>query len=347
MYMHEQRVITLQQGLAIFRSAMTIRFRSESHGERYKASHYQPLEHHYKERILQVHVMSEYARRALLNIGEGMQLVLGYFTLQKDEFVRRYFGSRTDLLEHATTAESFQRIVTHLGNRAQMRIVTASPASNLLVLAGPGSGKSKTVIHRCAYLLRVKRVPPRSILICCFNRQTALELRRRLHELVGDESRDVMVTTYHSLAMRLLGYSFSAARPSAATDLQHVIPKAVRLLKGETVLAGCEPDEIRDRLLAGFQHILVDEYQDIDGNQYELISAIAGRTLKDSDGRLSILAVGDDDQNIYGFRGANVQFIRRFHEDMAARCITSLRITGLPGTSSMPRTVSSQRTETE
>ncbi|HSH17297.1 MAG TPA: ATP-dependent helicase, partial [Verrucomicrobiae bacterium] len=81
---------------------------------------------------------------------------------------------------------------------------------------------------------------------------------------------------------------------------------------------GLEPDEVRDRLLAGFQYILVDEYQDIDEPQYELISALAGRALDDPDLKLSILAVGDDDQNIYTFRGANVAFIRRFQQDYDA-----------------------------
>jgi len=90
------------------------------------------------------------------------------------------------------------------------------------------------------------------------------------------------------------------------------------LLHGEKPAVGLDPDEARDQLLAGFQHILVDEYQDIDAPQYELISAIAGRTLDDQDRRLSILAVGDDDQNIYTFRGANVEFIRRFRQDYDA-----------------------------
>ncbi len=84
-------------------------------------------------------------------------------------------------------------------------------------------------------------------------------------------------------------------------------------------LLGMEPNEARDRLLAGYRHLLVDEYQDIDGDQYQLVSAIAGRALADSDSRLSIKAVGDDDQNIYQFRGANIGFIRQFKEDYQAR----------------------------
>ncbi len=320
MYLHEQRAITLQQGLAVFRSAMTIRLQPETRHEPYKASDFRPLEHHYKERVLQVHVMSEYARRGLDRIKEALALVLAYFTLEKDEFIRRFLGARPEMLRHATTARSFQQIVTDLENPAQIKVVTAPPGRNMLILAGPGSGKTRTVVHRCACLLRVERVRPQSVLVCCFNRGAALELRRRLAELAGDDARGVTVQTYHGLAMRLLGRSFSGRAGAAdpPPDLDALIPDAVALLRGHKVPAGLEPDEARDRLLAGFQYILVDEYQDIDEPQYELISAIAGRTLGDADQRLSILAVGDDDQNIYTFRGANVAFIRRFQQDYGA-----------------------------
>jgi ATP-dependent DNA helicase RecQ len=145
-------------------------------------------------------------------------------------------------------------------------------------------------------------------------------LRRRLTDLVGGDARGVTVLTYHALAVRLLGRSFTGRRnPSeAALDLDALIPQATALLRGESLPAGMEPDDVRDRLLSGFQHILVDEYQDIDEPQYELISALAGRTIDDADQRLAIVAVGDDDQNIYSFRGANVQFIRRFEHDYRA-----------------------------
>ena len=82
-------------------------------------------------------------------------------------------------------------------------------------------------------------------------------------------------------------------------------------------MPGLEPDDMREQLLQGFSHILVDEYQDIDQDQYDLVSAIAGRSLEAGEGRLTIMAVGDDDQNVYAFRGANVAFIQRFQEDYA------------------------------
>lgn len=97
-----------------------------------------------------------------------------------------------------------------------------------------------------------------------------------------------------------------------------MLRQAVDLLRGEG-LPPEDADEQRERLLAGFRWILVDEYQDIDLEQYELISALAGRTLQDEDGRLSLFAVGDDDQNIYAFKGASVEFIRRFEADYAAK----------------------------
>jgi ATP-dependent DNA helicase RecQ len=98
-------------------------------------------------------------------------------------------------------------------------------------------------------------------------------------------------------------------------EFDRIIKDAVKLLNGETDIPGVEADEHRDRLLAGYSHILVDEYQDIDEDQYDLVSAIAGRSLAEEDSRLAIMAVGDDDQNIYTFRGANIRFIRRFQKD--------------------------------
>ncbi len=75
----------------------------------------------------------------------------------------------------------------------------------------------------------------------------------------------------------------------------------------------------RARLLAGLRFILVDEYQDINRDRYALISALAGRTLASGDDRLALMAVGDDDQNIYEFDGTNVRYIRQFEADYQAR----------------------------
>ena len=195
--------------------------------------------------------------------------------------------------------------------------------TNVLVLAGPGSGKTRVLVHRIAYLIRARREDPRGILALAYNRHAAVEIRRRLRDLIGDDARGVMVFTCHALAMRLVGASFSG-QADRETDgdlterLGAILREATALLRGE----GLEPEEAeetRARLLAGFRWILVDEYQDINGDAYNLISALAGRTLTEEDSRLSLFAVGDDDQNIYAFSGSSVEFIRRFEQDYSAK----------------------------
>jgi ATP-dependent DNA helicase RecQ len=323
MYLHEQKVIILQHGLSVFRQAMTIRLPPEAKGRRYAKGDFTPLAQHYQEQVLQVHVMYEYARRGVESIQDGLKLVLAYFSLPRLDFIERFFGDRKEVVGRAISHEAYQRIVDQLRNPVQQAVVAAPDDENALVLAGPGSGKTRAVVHRVAYLVRVRRFAPQSILVLCFNRLAAIQLKRRLRELIGSAAARVAVLTYHGLAARLTGTSFAA---SAATggeqpiELSELIPAATRMLRGDQPVAGLDADEVRDRLLAGYRFVLVDEYQDIDEEQYELISALTDRTGRDPEAKLTILAVGDDDQNIYAFRGTNVAFIKRFQQDYRARC---------------------------
>ncbi|MCG8456555.1 MAG: RecQ family ATP-dependent DNA helicase, partial [Holophagales bacterium] len=184
LFLHEQKVLLLQNGLAIFRQAMTLELEESARGRRFSGKHYAPLEEHYGERTFQIHVMARYAQLALEKVQQGLRLVGDYFSLERTGFVERWFHDQRDLLARATGGESYRRIVDSLGNAEQQAIVTAGIDRNLLVLAGPGSGKTRVVVHRAAYLLRVMRVPARSILVVCFNRNASLELRRRLGDLV-------------------------------------------------------------------------------------------------------------------------------------------------------------------
>lgn len=320
-FMHELRVITLQKGLAVFRQAMTIQVLPEAKGRSYNKGDFEPLSQHYSERIFQVHVINEYAKKGLEKIGQALAFVVAYFSKDKTEFVRRYFADRQEILERATSRQSFQRIVGDLQNPQQIALVASGENDNLLILAGPGSGKTRVVVHRCAYLLRVKRIPAASLLVLCYNRNAVTEIRRRLIDLVGDDAKGITVQTYHGLSMRLTGHALSARDLLNERTEQHftdLINEATRLLNGETSLLGIDADEIRDRLMAGYRYILVDEYQDIDEEQYRLISALTGRNGNDEN-KLTILAVGDDDQNIYQFRGTSVRFIQQFKTDYQAR----------------------------
>jgi ATP-dependent DNA helicase RecQ len=279
-----------------------------------------PLRLHYDEQVIQIHVMAEYVQRGLARMADALQLSMDYFTLDRERFLQRWLAGRDKELAQQTTPASWRAIVESLRNPQQQRIVADErEQTNVLILAGPGSGKTRVLVHRIAYLVRARRENPHSILALAYNRHAAVEIRRRLVDLIGDDARGVTVLTCHGLAMRLAGVSF-ADRAFQASDgaFDEVLQQAIRLLRGDG-LAPEEADEQRDRLLAGFRWILVDEYQDIGAGQYDLISALAGRTRTDEDGKLSLLAVGDDDQNIYAFNGASVEFIRRFETDYAAR----------------------------
>jgi ATP-dependent DNA helicase RecQ len=316
LWLHEQEVIRLNKGLAVFRPAMTIHLARGKRG--FYKTDFEPLKLHYQEQVLQIHVMAEYAQRGLRAVADAVRLAADYFILSREDFIRRWLPDKGKDLSRQTTPESWRSIVENLRNAAQQRVVTDDRENtNVLVLAGPGSGKTRVLVHRIAYLVRVRRENPRGILALAYNRHAAVEIRQRLSALVGDDARGVTVLTCHALAMRLTGASFADRAPTDE-DFKRVLERAVALLRG----AGLPPeeaDEQRDRLLAGFRWILVDEYQDVGPEQYALISALAGRTLGDTDRTLSLFAVGDDDQNIYAFQGASVEFIRRFEADYSAK----------------------------
>jgi ATP-dependent DNA helicase RecQ len=319
LYLHETEVLILDKGRTVFRSAMTLRLLEREGAGRFSREDYKPLERHYSERNFQIHVMHEYAKRAMKKVADALALVAAYFSWGRERFVKEHFAGRKELLQFATTAESYEKIVDALHHPIQAQLVQEREGTNRLVLAGPGSGKTKVVVHRVAYLLRVERVPSDSVIVLTFNRSAAVEVRRRLRALVGDDAAGVAVLTYHAMAMRLTGMSLGVlAETGVKPDFDAVVRRAVDLLEGR-IEAGADPDDLRDRLLKGYRFILVDEYQDIDALQYELVSALAGRTRKEGESKLTIMAVGDDDQNIYAFRSTSVEFIRRFEADYAAK----------------------------
>ena len=316
LWLHEQEVIRLHKGMAVFRPAMTIRL--EPGGRRFGKADFAPLQLHYQEQTLQIHVMEAFVAHGIEAVADAIRLAMDYFTLERDTFLARWLPDRKDLARQ-TTPESWRAIVERLDNPAQRRLVADDrEQTNVLVLAGPGAGKTRVLVHRIAYLLRVRREDPRGILALAYNRHAAVEIRRRLDELVGDDARGTTVLTCHGLALRLTGTTLANRQGLTDADFRDVLAEAAALLRGEGLPPG-EADAQRDQLLAGFRWILVDEYQDIDRAQYELISAVAGRTLTDSSRKLTLFAVGDDDQNIYAYAGASVKYIRQFEKDYGAQ----------------------------
>ncbi len=315
LWMHEQEVVTLNRGLTVFRPAMTLKVKRD--GSTFTVADFEPLQEHYAEQTAQIHVVAEYAKLGVDDIHLALRLAVDYFELESQAFVLKWFKGKETTLGRDTLPEHYEAIVKKLGNRTQERIVADDrERTNVLVLAGPGSGKTRVLVHRIAYLIRVRRENPGSILALTYNRHAAVEARRRLDELIGKDARGVNVMTCHALAMRILGISFAQAAANPSDETFHAILRdAARLLKSDEANAFVTREQILGRL----NWILVDEYQDIGEPEYELIAALAGKTLAEDDARLNLFAVGDDDQNIYAWKGASVRFIRRFTQEYHAK----------------------------
>ncbi len=316
LWMHEQEVVTLNRGLTVFRPAMTLKVTRD--GKTFTVADFKPLKEHYAEQTAQIHVVAEYAKLGVDDIQLALRLAADYFELESQAFVHKWFKGKETTLGRDTLPEHYEAIVRKLGNRAQERIVADDrERTNVLVLAGPGSGKTRVLVHRIAYLIRVRREKPGSILALTYNRHAAVEARRRLDELVGKDARGVNVMTCHALAMRILGISFAQAAANPSDETFNVILRdAARLLKNSDE---ANAFVTREQMLGRLNWILVDEYQDIGEPEYELIAALAGKTLAEDDARLNLFAVGDDDQNIYAWKGASVRFIRRFAREYHAK----------------------------
>jgi len=229
----------------------------------------------------------------------------------------------------------------------------------LLIIAGPGTGKTRTLTHRIAHLVTGRGVPPEQCLAITFTRRAAEEMRERLTALVPDQAPRVTVATFHSLGLQILreqheraglspsfGIADHARQLAVATEVTGDEKEARRLLAAlsrhrRTGEGGPEQAEFAERYgkaLRGqdlvdfddlielpvamleadpelaaayrdrFRWISVDEYQDVDERQYRLL-----RLLAPPGG--NIAAIGDPDQAIYRFRGADVGFFLRFQED--------------------------------
>ncbi|WP_062260092.1 DNA helicase II [Endozoicomonas arenosclerae] len=260
-------------------------------------------------------------------------------------------------------------------NDAQRQAVTSPPGS-LLVLAGAGSGKTRVLVHRIAWLIQVEGMSPYSIMAVTFTNKAAAEMRSRIEELLGIPPRGMWVGTFHGLAHRLLrAHSQDAGLPENfqildSDDQLRVIKRLMRAMNldeqkwpprqaqwyingkkdeglrpdyidpgydpfektmldvyrayheycnqvgvvdfGELLLRSHElwlkrPD-ILQHYQERFRYVLVDEFQDTNAIQYAWLRILTG----DQD---KMMIVGDDDQSIYGWRGARIENIRQFSKD--------------------------------
>ena len=260
-------------------------------------------------------------------------------------------------------------------NDAQREAVTATDP-HILVLAGAGSGKTRVLVHRLAWLIEVGQVSPLGVLAVTFTNKAAGEMRLRTQELLRTDVRNLWVGTFHGIAHRLLRmHADEAGLPDTfqildSDDQYRLIRRMIKeagldeaqwparqaqwyinarkdeaLRPGdieawdnpvtaqwvqvyETYQRHCDHGglvdfaelllrahelwlknpELLDHYRSRFQHILVDEFQDTNTIQYAWIRVLAGKTGQ-------VFVVGDDDQSIYGWRGAQVENVQHFSRD--------------------------------
>lgn len=258
----------------------------------------------------------------------------------------------------------------------QQRNAVASESPHLLVLAGAGSGKTRVLVHRVAWLIQAEQVSPFGILAVTFTNKAAREMRGRIDELVGQSFGGMWVGTFHGLAHRLLrAHSTEAGLPDdfhildsddqlrlikrinrslnideerwparqcqwyinsqkdeglRAAHIEHYDDDYTRVMLqiytayeeacnrggmidfGEILLRAHElwlkNPQILEHYQRRFQHILVDEFQDTNAIQYAWLRVLAGKNSQ-------LMVVGDDDQSIYGWRGARIENIQQFSTD--------------------------------
>ena len=208
LWLHQQEIIRLNQGMGIFTPAMTIRM--ERNKGTFTEADYQPLQQYYDTQTVQIHIMAEYARQGLESATAAVRLTMDYFSMEQEGFLKKWLPNQEAELKRQTSQDSYRKIVTDLNHRTQQAIVSDNRVeTNVLIMAGPGAGKTRVLVHRIAYLVRCCRERPESIIALAYNRHAAVEIRQRLQELIGDDARGVLVMTLHSLAMSLTGETFT------------------------------------------------------------------------------------------------------------------------------------------
>ena len=282
-----------------------------------------------------------------------------------------------DSREARSNRDSAQIQIDQL-NEEQRRAVE-HPDGPLLIVAGPGTGKTLTLTIRIAHCIRDKGIAPEHVLAVTFTRKAAEEMQQRLRTILGDRHPLPLTTTFHSLCYKIL----SDLNPKETfgiideDDRKKLITKAVERVRDFGIEVSLKPQQLRDQIIAAkqqiqgpediapaqhlsvdnralaevyhsyqnllsiqglydyedlifkvvrllesdqkickkyrcrFEHIFVDEYQDLNHGQYRIIRALAPSDAA----KQNVCAIGDPDQSIYGFRGSDVRYFTRFVDD--------------------------------
>ncbi|NLB42376.1 MAG: RecQ family ATP-dependent DNA helicase, partial [Clostridiales bacterium] len=296
-YLSRLDALKIEGGFMVIYNAMAIERIEKDNRKRYKIEDYQKLEQFYQSKRQQIHIVGEYANKMINDYKAALEFVDDYFQLNYTSFLNKYFkGSRQEEINKNITPAKFRQIFGELSPR-QLQIINDSDSKNIVVAAGPGSGKTRVLVHKLASLLLMEDVKHEQLLMVTFSRAAATEFKKRLIKLIGNAANFVEIKTFHSYCFDLLG------RVGTLEKSDDIVNEVVQKIQNGEV----EPGRITKAVL------VIDEAQDMDASEFALINALI-----EHNDDMRVIAVGDDDQNIYGFRGASSEYMQKMITDKEA-----------------------------
>ena len=296
-YLSRVGAISIEGGFMVIYNALSIERLEKDNHIRYKVEDYQKLNEFYKNKMQQIHIVGEYAKKMLEDYDAALKFVEDYFSLNYPDFLNRYFNGRKDEISVNMTPAKFRRLFGEL-TPSQLSVVKDRDSRCIVVAAGPGSGKTRVLVHKLASLLLMEDVKHEQLLMLTFSRAAATEFRQRLRDLIGNAVSFVEIRTFHSYCFDLLG------KIGSIKESESIVRTAVeKILSGEV-----DASRITKTVL------VIDEAQDMDEDEYRLV-----RVLMEKNEDMRVIAVGDDDQNIYAFRGSSSEYMEKLLQTDGAR----------------------------
>ena len=299
LYLSNIGALKLDGGFMVLYSAMAIH-RLKDMKLRYKQDDYRMLDEFYKQKIQQVHIVGEYANLMVRDYAAAQQYVQDYFQMDYKRFVSKYFkGERIREIQRNITPKKYQKLFAQLSER-QKEIISDKESRCIVVAAGPGSGKTRVLVHKLASLLLLEDVKHEQLLMLTFSRAAATEFKQRLIDLIGEAAHYVEIKTFHSYSFDLLG------RIGNLEDAKDVVARAAEMINQGEV----EPNKIGKTVL------VIDEAQDMSAEEFALVKALMANNEE-----MRVIAVGDDDQNIFEFRGSDSRHLYQLSKEPGSRFI--------------------------
>ena len=222
-YLSRIEALKIEGGFLVIYNRLTIERLEKDNKKRYKLEDYQKLLRFYENKIQQIHIVGEYAQKMLAGSEDALKFVDDYFALNYASFLNLYFkGSRQSEIKRNITPAKYRQLFGEL-SPAQLQIIRDQESKYIVVAAGPGSGKTRVLVHKLASLMLMEDVKHEQLLMLTFSRAAATEFKKRLLKLIGNAASfiEIKALIKHNDDMRIIAvgdddqsiYEFRHASP--------------------------------------------------------------------------------------------------------------------------------------